>query len=57
METDVLNAILNGEFGDARSFLDEYDPQGKTSISDLNKVNSKAQWLFDLEDGWGYIEI
>ncbi|EPQ9997528.1 hypothetical protein ACUYPW_003256 [Vibrio vulnificus] len=57
LNKDVHDALLSGEFGDARSYLDEIDPKGQTSITVLNKVNSKAVWLFDVEDGWGYIEI
>lgn len=56
LNKDVVDALLSGEFGDARSFLDENDPQGLTPINELTEINDEVLWLFDVEDGWGYIE-
>ncbi|MEZ8292722.1 hypothetical protein AB6D11_02590 [Vibrio splendidus] len=50
--TDSLDA---NEPGDARSYLDELDPNGQSCIETLNKRNESYLWSFD-DDGWGYDE-
>ncbi|MFV8387351.1 hypothetical protein ACNO5E_24925 [Vibrio parahaemolyticus] len=56
LNQEVYNSLVNDEFGDARSYLDEIDPKGMTDIALLNEANSGAEWHFD-SDGWWYTEI
>ncbi|MFA0037733.1 hypothetical protein [Vibrio sp. 10N.261.52.A1] len=51
----VAQALDDKEWGDARSWLDEIDPQGRTNVEQLNALSEEVRWSFD-EVGWGYFE-
>lgn len=54
LDDRVAQALANKEWGDARSWLDEIDTQGRCNVEQLNAI-SDVRWSFD-EDGWGYVE-
>jgi hypothetical protein len=54
VDSRVAQSLADKEWGDARSWLDEIDPLGKTNIERLNAM-SEVRWTYD-EDGWGYFE-
>ena len=59
LKKDITFSLMNEEFGDARSLLDEhYWPceDSNVLIQLLNNLSS-ACWFYDESDGWTYEEI
>lgn len=55
VDTRILNALADQEWGDARSYLDELIPDGQASIAQLNALSNGTVWHYG-DDGWSYTE-